>query len=116
MQKQNGATRSLKGFEVGCQLGLGGIRHFVFKEEGWMVGWGVAGGEGWLGNGGQLEYQRGTNHGGGGSWLTGSRVPQDGMTPLHYAAKYGHGAIVGVLFAAGADKDAETEVSGWGRG
>ena len=81
-----------------------------------MVGWGVAGGEGWLGNGGQLEYQRGTNHGGGGSWLTGSRVPQDGMTPLHYAAKYGYAAIVGVLFAAGADKDAETEVSGWGGG
>ena len=48
MQTQNGESRSLKGFEVGCQLDLGGIRHFVFKQEDWMVGWGVAGGgEGW---------------------------------------------------------------------
>ena len=65
MQTQNGETLSLKGFEVGCQLDLGGTRHFRFREEGWMVGWGMAGGEGWLGKGWRLEYQRGTNHGGG---------------------------------------------------
>jgi len=36
-----------------------------------MVGWGVAGGEGWLVKGGRLEHQRGTNHGGWGGLADG---------------------------------------------
>ena len=79
-----------------------------------MVGWGVGGGEGWLGQGGRLEYQRGTNHGRGGGWLTGSRIWQYGKTPLHWAAKKGHVAVVGALLAAEADKDATDEVRGEG--
>ena len=77
-----------------------------------MVGRGTAGGEGWLGKGGRLEYQRGANHGGGGAWLTGSRVWQNGRTPLHLAAEEGHAAVVGALLAAEADKDAKDEVRG----
>ena len=80
-----------------------------------MVGWGVGGGAGWLGKGGRLEYQRGTNHGGGGAWLTGSRVWQNEMTPLHWAAEKGHAAVVGALLKAKADKDAtDDEVRGEG--
>jgi hypothetical protein len=37
----------------------------VLKQQAWMVGWGMAGVAGWLGKRGRLEYQRGTNHGGG---------------------------------------------------
>ena len=74
MQTQSGETRSLKKIEVWCQLGLGGIRNLVCKEEGWVVGWVVTGGEGWFEKGGRLKHHRGTNHGGGGGWLTGSRV------------------------------------------
>ena len=74
-----------------------------------MVGWWMAGGEGWLGKGGRLEYQRGTNHGGRGAWLTEYRVPQGGMTPLHLAVEKGHSAIVALL-AAKADKEARDEV------
>ena len=55
--------------------------------------------------------------GGGGSWLTGSFVPQRGLTPLHSAAgtpwpRRGHEAVVGALLMAGADKDAKDEVKG----
>ena len=63
-----------------------------------------------MGKGGRVEYQRGTNNGGGGAWLTESRVPQFGRTPLHWAVKRGHAAVVGVLLAAEADKDATDEV------
>ena len=52
----------------------------------------MAGGEGWLGKGGRWEYQRGTNHGAKGAWLTGGRMPQDERTPLHLAADKGHAA------------------------
>ena len=80
-----------------------------------MVGWGVvAGGEGWLGKGGPLEYHRGTNQGGGGAWLTGSCVPQTGMAPLHYAAENGHEAVAGALLEAGANTGVKDEVSGGG--
>ena len=67
-----------------------------------------------MGKGGRLEYQRGTNHWGGGAWLTGSRVWQHGRTPLHWAAKAGHAAFVGALLAAEADKDAKDHVRGGG--
>ena len=73
-------------------------------------GGGGAGGGGGLGKGGRLVYQRGTNHGGGGAWLTGSRVPQNGETPLHLAAVSGHEAIVGAILKAGTDKDAKDQV------
>ena len=57
MQTQNGETQSLTRFEVGCQLGLGGICKFVFKEEAWIVGWGVAGGEGRFGKSVEVEKE-----------------------------------------------------------
>jgi len=57
-----------------------------------------------------LKHQRGSNHEGGRAWLTGSRVPQGEMTPLHLAAEKGHTAVAGALLAAGADKDATCEV------
>ena len=76
------------------------------------MGWGVTGGAGLLGKGGRLEYQRGTNHGGGGARLTGSRAPQRGRTPLHLAAEKGHAAVVGALLADGADKEAKEKVRG----
>ena len=59
-----------------------------------------------------MEYLRGINHGGGGAWLTGSRVPQDGQTPLHWAAENGREAMMELLCKAGADKEAKDEVSG----
>jgi len=62
----------------------------------------------------QLEHQRGTNHGRGGAWLTGCRVPQIGRTPLHLAAEKGHAAVAGALLAAKADKEAKDEVRGVG--
>ena len=62
----------------------------------------------------RLEYQRGPNHGGGGSSLTGSRVPQDERTPVHVAANQGHAAVVGALLAAKADKEAKDQVKGGG--
>ena len=48
------------------------------------------------------------------SWLTGSRVPQDGITPLHFAVDNCHEAVVGVLLKAGADMDTKIEVIGGG--
>ena len=42
-------------------------------------------------------------------------MPQEGKTPLHWAAKNGHAAIVKALLAAEADKEAKDQVSG-GRG
>ena len=74
----------------------------------------MAWGEGWFGKDRRSEFQRGTNHGGGGAWLTGSRVPQDGNTPLHLAADNGHAAFVGALLAAKADKEAKENVRGGG--
>ena len=50
----------------------------------------------------------------GGAWLSGSRVPQDGQTPLHYAALRGPEAVVGVLLEAGADTEATDMVRGAG--
>ena len=61
-----------------------------------------------------MEYQRSANHGAKGAWLTGSRVPQRGRTPLHLAAYYGHAAVVGALLAAKADKEAKDQVKGGG--
>ena len=79
-----------------------------------MVGWGVAGGVGWLGKGGRLEYQRGTNHGGRGALADGEPRAQYGQTPLHLAADRGSEAVVGALLVAGADTDAKGEVIGGG--
>ena len=42
------------------------------------------------------------------------RVPQEGATPLHAAAGGGHTAVVELLLAAGADKEAQDEVRGGG--
>ena len=42
--------------------------------------------------------------------LTRRRAPQNGMTPLHFAAGRGHLAVVQALEKAGADKDAPDEV------
>ena len=39
-------------------------------------------------------------------------MPQDGKTPLHFAAEEGHDAVVVALLDAQADKDAKGEVSG----
>ena len=47
----------------------------------------------------------------GGGWLTGSRVPQDGNTPLQLAVETGHEVVVALL-AVGVDKDAKDEVRG----
>lgn len=38
-------------------------------------------------------------------------LPQDGLTPLLWAAQHGTPDVVGVLVAAGADKEARDEVS-----
>jgi len=75
---------------------------------------GMTGGEEWLWKGGRLEYQRGTNHGGGGAWLTASRVPQDGKTSLWLAVEGEHEEVVGVLLKAGTDKEAKGKVRGGG--
>ena len=45
--------------------------------------------------------------------LTRRRAPQNGMTPLHFAAGRGHLAVVQALEKAGADKDAPDEVREW---
>ena len=79
-----------------------------------MVGWGVAGGEGWLVKGGRLEHQRGTNHGGWGGLADGKPRAQDGKSPLHSAARHGNEAIAGALLKAGVDKDAKDKVKGGG--
>ena len=42
------------------------------------------------------------------------RTPQDGWTPLHYAVRGGHAAVVGLLLAAGADMAAKDKVMGQG--
>jgi hypothetical protein len=44
------------------------------------------------------------------AWLTGSRVAQNGMMPLHYAAESGHEAAIKALLAAKTDVDAQDEV------
>ena len=79
-----------------------------------MVGWWMAGVEGWLGKGRRFEFQRGTNYGAKGAWLTGSRVPLAGQTPLQWAAEIGHAAVVGALLTAEVDKEAKDEVRGRG--
>ena len=75
-----------------------------------MVEWLMAGVEGWLGKGRRFEFQRGTNYGAKGAWLTVSRVPQSGDTPLRLAAYNGDAAVVGALLAANADKEAKGQV------
>ena len=42
------------------------------------------------------------------------RAPQDGDTPLHHAEANGHNAVVEMLLAAGAAKDARCKVRGKG--
>jgi len=101
-------------FRSWVSVGPGRDLKLFFKEEVSVVGWGVAGGGGWLGKGVRLEYQRGPNHGGGGACLTGSHVPQDGRTPLHLAAKNDHAAVVGALLTAEVDKEAKDRVRGGG--
>ena len=44
------------------------------------------------------------------------RAPQDGFTPLHWAAAGGHAAVVEQLLAAGAAMDAKDNVKGVGVG
>ena len=46
------------------------------------------------------------------AWLTGSRVVQDGFTPLHSAAYNGHDAAIKALVAAKADVHAKNTVRG----
>ena len=46
------------------------------------------------------------------AWLTGSRVVQEGTTPLHFAAQMGHEAAIKALVAAKADVHAKDEVRG----
>ena len=38
------------------------------------------------------------------------RAPQNGFTPLHFAAIHGYPAVIDQLLAAGADKDAKGKV------
>ena len=47
------------------------------------------------------------------AWLTGSRVVQNGMTPLHPAAAQGHEAAIKALVAAKADVHVK-DVVRWG--
>jgi hypothetical protein len=44
------------------------------------------------------------------AWLTGRRVAQWGMTPLHSAAQNGHEAAIKALVAAKADVNAKDQV------
>ena len=44
------------------------------------------------------------------TWLTGSRVAQFGMTPLHRAAQYGEEIAIKALVAAKADVHAKDKV------
>ena len=45
--------------------------------------------------------------------LTRQRAPlQDGWTPLHFAAYAGYEGEIGLLLAAGADREAKSDVSG----
>ena len=44
------------------------------------------------------------------------RAPQDGRTPLHWAAEDGRAAVVEQLLAAGVAKDAKDRVRGIGSG
>ena len=46
-----------------------------------------------------------------GGLLTRRRAPQDGCTPLHFAAPEGYAEVVQLLVKEGADKDAQTEVT-----
>ena len=64
-------------------------------------------GEGWA-----VGIPTGYQPRGRGAWLTGSRVWQNGRTPLRLAAEKGHAVVVGALLAAEADKDATVEVRG----
>ena len=50
------------------------------------------------------------------AWLTASRVAQNGMTPLHWAATRGRDAAIRALVAAKADVHAKTDVRVGGRG
>ncbi len=49
-------------------------------------------------------------------YVVGPRFPQDGVTPLLWAAQHGTPDVVGVLVAAGADKEARDEVGAMGAG
>ena len=44
------------------------------------------------------------------AWLTGRRVAQGGITPLHSAARFGHEAAIKTLVAAKADVNAKDQV------
>ena len=60
--------------------------------------------------GGIASVAGGARNHAGWAWLTGSRVVQAGLTPLHYAAGNGHEAAIKALVAEKANVHAKNDV------